>query len=115
MEVGTTTTSPGEAEIIAPLVVGDGLVDAGCAVPAVVFVVGVRKAPRSRTTKMPRPARVVTAIETIRPAVAEMRGSRRPCPLGATEERYAPEEKSGSLLVGRFGTAELRFPVVAGR
>jgi hypothetical protein len=42
----------------------------------------VRKAPRSSTIRMPRPASAVTAIEAIRPAVVEMRGCQRLGPSG---------------------------------
>lgn len=116
MAVGISTTSTGEEDgSITPLVVGDGLVDDERAGWEPVLVVGARKAPRSRTIKMPRPARAVTAIEPIRPAVVEIRGSRRPRPLGATEERYAAKRESEPLSVSQCGRGEARCLVIACR
>ncbi len=111
MAVGISTTSTGEEDgNITPLVVGDGLVDDERAGWEPVLVVGARKAPRSRTIKMPRPARAVTAIEPIRPAVVEIRGSRRPRPLGATEERYAAKRESEPLSVSQCGRGGSTLP-----
>jgi hypothetical protein len=111
MAVGISTTSTGEEDgSITPLVVGDGLVDDERAGWEPVLVVGARKAPRSRTIKMPRPARAVTAIEPIRPAVVEIRGSRRPRPLGATEERYAAKRESEPLSVSQCGRGGSTLP-----
>jgi hypothetical protein len=98
MAVGITTSSSGEGEgdTSTPLVVGDATVDERAGWAPVLVVGWVRKAPRSSTIRMPRPAKAVTAIEPIRPAVVEMRGCRRARPLGATGERYASKRKSES-------------------
>jgi len=109
MAVGITTTSGGEGEgdISTPLVVGDAVVDAWPGDETAPGAGWVRKAPRSSTIRIPRPARAVTAIEAIRPAVVEMRGGRWPGPLGATEERYASKRNPAPVTQYRNGESTL--------
>src|SRR5580704_8491673 len=101
MAVGISTTSTGEEDgSITPLVVGDGLVDDERAGWEPVLVVGARKAPRSRTIKMPRPARLSQRSSQ----------SGRPRPLGATEERYAAKRESEPLSVSQCGRGGSTLP-----